>query len=234
MGTLVQDGRFVTTRWSVVLAAGERSRGALQALCRQYWYPLYAFARRSGVGVDEARDEVQGFLLRLIDKNDLAAADQRRGRFRSWLLGCFKHWLSNSRDRARAEKRGGGAEELSFDAVDAESRYKLEPADHLTAEKLYSRQWTLALLARVLAQLRVQYEKSPVLFERLSPALEGDSTLPYAQIAQEVGKSEGAVKVDALRMRRKYAALLRAEVAETVERPEEVDVELRELFADLE
>jgi RNA polymerase sigma-70 factor (ECF subfamily) len=232
MTLAVQKSRFITTRWSVVLAAGEKSREALEVLFRDYWYPLYSFARRSGRNAEEARDDVQNLLAYLTAKNDIAKVDSSKGRFRSWLLACFKHQLANARDHARAGKRGGGAENLSLDG--AEDRYQIEPVDHLTPEKLYARQWSLAMIERARAKLAAEYDNRRDLYALLSPALSDEATLPYAQIGERLGKSEGAVKVDALRMRRRLIALLRAEIFETVGSPEDVEAELGEMLGALE
>src|SRR3954468_10161492 len=130
--TDLEPRQFITTRWSLVLAAADRdapeARSAMESLCRTYWYPLYAFVRRSGYGHDDAIDLTQGFFTKMLEKNDLKSVDPSRGRFRSWLLGCMKHYLANEHDRATAQKRGGGKSILSFDldsAGDADSRYRL-------------------------------------------------------------------------------------------------------------
>jgi len=142
---------FATTHWSVVLAAGQRdsplARAALEKLCRTYWYPLYAYIRRRGCAPEDAQDLTQAFLLHLLQRNPFSSLDQSQGRFRSFLLAALNYFLADQRDRARAEKRGGGRPTLSFDALDAEARYRLEPADQRTPEKLFERRWALTLLA---------------------------------------------------------------------------------------
>src|SRR5678815_830875 len=149
---------FVTTHWSVVLAAGrkdkdsQRTRDALESLCRTYWYPLYAFVRRSGHGPHDAEDLVQSFFEQCLSRNYLGAADQSKGRFRSFLLVALKRFLANEWDRARTLKRGGGAPPISLDALTAEQRYALEPADQLSADRLYERRWALTLLDKVLSR----------------------------------------------------------------------------------
>src|ERR1700728_2764031 len=146
--------QFATTRWSLVLAAGQRSSpqspAALATLCENYWYPLYAYVRRRGHGADEAQDFTQAFFARLLEKNDLAAADPGRGRFRSFLLASLKHFLANEWDRARAQKRGGGRFVLSIDFGTAEERYRAEPSHAVTPEKIFERRWALVLLENVL------------------------------------------------------------------------------------
>ena len=235
--------RFATTRWSIVLAAGgDRSaaagtaaRDALAVLCETYWYPLYAYVRRCGHEPEEARDLTQSFFVRLLDKNTIAAADPARGRFRSFLLTALKNFLANEWSRASAEKRGGGRQilRLSADFDSAERQYAREPADTLTPERLYERRWALTLLDSVLARLQDQYGaagRAP-LFERLKPYLTGDAHAPpHAQIAADLGITEGAVQVSVHRMRKRYRDLLRAHIAATVESPQQVDEEIRDLF----
>ena len=142
--------RFEATRWSIVAAAGaadsQRAQRALEHLCSAYWYPLYAFVRRQGHSPHDAQDLTQEFFARLLARNFLGDADPAKGRFRSFLLGALKHFLSDEWDRARAQKRGGGQQPISLDAESAETRYQLEPADESSAEKIYERRWALALL----------------------------------------------------------------------------------------
>src|SRR5271155_2907054 len=153
--------QFATTRWSLVLAAGQRSSpqssAALATLCENYWYPLYAYVRRRGHDSDEAQDLTQAFFTRLLEKNDLAAADPERGRFRSFLLASLKHFLANEWDRARAEKRGGGRSVLSIDFGTAEERYRAEPSHELTPEKIFERRWALTVLDHALKRLRTEF-----------------------------------------------------------------------------
>jgi len=234
--------KFVTTRWSLVLAAGRQptgeTRAALATLCGLYWYPLYAFVRRGGASADEASDLTQAFFTQLLEKNDLVTVDPNRGRFRSWLLACLKHFQVNERVRAHAQKRGGGVTELSIDATDAEGRYQLEPSHHLTADKLYERRWTLALLDRAHENLRAECEregeKKRAQFEALKGALMGEPDEPYALVAARLGMTEGAVKVAAHRLQKRHRALVHAEIADTVERPEDVAGEIRGLLANLD
>jgi RNA polymerase sigma factor (sigma-70 family) len=231
---------FATTRWSLVAAAGQgrspQSQEALATLCQVYWYPLYAYARRHLPSAHDAQDQTQAFFAELLEKDYLQAADPRRGKFRSFLLTAFKHFLSKERERAGAQKRGGGRVPLSLDFQDEDRRYHLEPADPSTPETVYERRWALALLEQALARLREEMTNSgkEKLFERLKGALEGEGPQEsYARIAGELGLSEQAVKVAAYRLRRRYQELLRAEIAQTVASPEEVEDELRDLFAAL-
>ena len=229
--------RFASTHWSVVLAAGQRqsseSGEALATLCRVYWYPLYAYARRRLPRPDDARDLTQEFFARLLEKEYLQAADPRRGKFRSFLLTAFKHFLAKERDRANAQKRGGGRQPVPLDFQAGESRYLLEPADHATPEALYERRWALTLLDEALARLRQEFTGAgkAKLFECLKETLTGDGPRPYAQIAADLDMSEQAVKVAVHRLRRRYQELLRAAIAQTVASADEIDDELRDLFS---
>jgi RNA polymerase sigma factor (sigma-70 family) len=231
-------GRFASTHWSLVAAAGRggspEARAALAVLCQAYWYPLYAYARRRLASADDAQDLTQEFFARLLEKDYLAAADPRRGKFRSFLLAAFKHFLAREHERAAAQKRGGGRRPLPLDFPDGERRYRHEPADPTTPETLFERRWALTLLEQVLARLRQEFTgagKGP-LFEALKGTLTGDGTAePYARIGQDLGLSEPVVKTAVHRLRRRYQELLRAEVAQTVASPAEVEDELRDLFA---
>jgi RNA polymerase sigma-70 factor (ECF subfamily) len=230
---------FATTRWSIVLAARDRSapraREALEALCVAYWYPLYAFIRRKGHGADMAMDLVQGFFAYLLEKDGLESIDPAKGRFRSFLMAACSHYLANQHDRAHALKRGGRPL-VSLDAIDAERRYHHEPAHNLTPDRLYLRRWATTLLDRVLDRLGAEWleaGKWPV-FEALKPALLGDDDAgTYRQLGSRVGLSEGAARVAAHRMRSRYREILREEVAHTVADADEVDQEIRDLFVSL-
>ncbi len=230
--------RFTTTRWSLVLSAGkpetEESAAALKELCETYWYPLYAYIRRQGHRADEAQDLTQAFFSRFLKKNYLELVKPERGKFRSYLLGALQHFLKNERDQARAAKRGGGRPPVSLDLENAEDRYRLEPSHDLTAEKIFERRWALALLDRVLGRLREELERTGKgnLFQALKCFLGGEEgRLPYAQSARELHMTEGAVKVAVHRLRRRYRDLLREEIAQTVAEPEDIDDEIRYLFA---
>jgi RNA polymerase sigma-70 factor (ECF subfamily) len=231
---------FETTRWSLVVSAGQvgtpESKEALGELCKLYWYPIYLFVRRRGYNADEAVDLTQGFFARLLEKNDLATADRSRGRFRSWLLGCLKHFLANEWDRTHALKRGGGKSVLSIDAEDAEGRYLREPSHDMTPERVYDRRWALTMLEQTLATLKEECKRNgkSKLFEAIKPALAGEGRDEgYAQIGAELGMSEGAVKVAAHRLRARYRDILRIRIGETVDTEQAVDEEIKDLFAAL-
>ena len=231
---------FLTTQWTLVLRAGAAddttARQALAALCQRYWYPLYVYVRRRGSGVQEAEDVIQGFFARLLEKQILAGVTVEGGRFRSFLLTAVKNYLANERDRASAEKRGGGATMLSLDIDSGESRLAQEPHDCDTPERLFERQWALTLLEVVMHKLAAEYstvDKSR-LFELLKASLTGgQDRLPYAAIALELNISEEAARQAASRMRKRYRELLREEVASTLASEQEVDDEIRGLFATL-
>src|SRR5262249_21215366 len=232
--------RFRTTHWSLVLAARDRAspeaRQALEELCESYWYPLYAFIRRSGHNSEEARDLTQEFFARLLEKDYLADVDRDKGKFRSYLLAACKHFLANERDRALAQKRGGGRTGLSFDADAAESRYSSEPQHTLTPERLFERRWVLVLLQSVLNRLRDEQKSAGrgAQFDQLKGFLAGDrAATRYAEVAQALGTTVGALKVGVHRLRGRYRDLLREEIGRTVNSPDEVEAEIRNLFAAL-
>ncbi len=228
---------FVTTHWSVVLAARRsdttRAQAALARLCQAYWYPLYAYVRRRGHSPPDAQDLTQEFFARLLEQNWLAQADRERGRFRSFLLAAMSHFLANEWDKARAQKRGGAAQFVPLQLGTAETRYGQEPADPLTPEQLYERRWALALLDEVLNALRKEYAAAGTaeLFDALKPCLVGDrQAQPYAALAAQLSMTEGAVKVAVHRLRQRYRQLLREEITNTVASPEEASEEMHHLF----
>lgn len=231
-----RGGRFTTTRWSLVLAAGDgtqaRSAEALSTLCEIYWYPAYAFIRRQGYSSEDSADLTQAFFARVLEKGYFHEADPTRGRFRAFLCASLRHFLSNERDRARALKRGGPQPPLSLDVESAEGRYRQEARDDVTPEKLFDRRWALLLLERVLARLKREYDASrrTDMFEALKGYLTGDSSAPYAEVARALGSSEGAVKVAVHRLRRHFRDLLVEEIAETVESPADIDGEIAHLL----
>jgi RNA polymerase sigma factor (sigma-70 family) len=231
---------FNTTHWSVVLQAGEndspQAAEALAALCRAYWYPLYAYVRRQGHDFADAQDLTQEFFARLLARKDLRLADRKRGRFRTFLLTSLKHFLINEWNKANREKRGGGHPPISLDAEQTETRFRAEPADGRSPDKAFERRWAMVLLDRVLDQLQTEFtaaERGQV-FEELKSFLTGeDNESSYAEIGRRVGMTAGSVKVTVHRLRRRYRELLRAEIARTVEDPAAIDEEMRDLFATL-
>jgi RNA polymerase sigma factor (sigma-70 family) len=234
------DSQFHTTHWSRIAAAtggeGETSQAALADLCQAYWYPLYAFLRRRGHAAEDARDLTQGFFAALLEKGYLADADPDRGRFRSFLLTAISRFASKEHDKAAAQKRGGGRAMLSIDFADGERRYRNEPADNWTPERIFERRWALTLLDRTLTNLRQEHEASGKLaqFEVLKVFLTGESGAPPLRtVAEQLGITEGAVKVAVHRLRQKYRDLLRTEIAQTVVAQEDVDDELTLLVAAL-
>ena len=210
------------------------SREALSQLCELYWPPLYGYARRRGYTVEEAQDLTQGFFARFLEKRDVAAADPQRGRFRSFLLGAFKHFLANQYDREHAKKRGGDQVPIALDLEAAEARSAFEPLDELTPEALYERQWALGVLDRVFATLRADFVRSgkEATFERLKGFLMGEKEEGgYAEIANTLGTTEGAIRVTVHRLRRRFRDVLRAEIQATVSDDSEVEEEIRYLIA---
>lgn len=228
---------FVTTHWSAVLAAArndtDRAHAALEHLCRTYWYPLYAYARRRGYSPADAQDLTQEFFARLLAGNWLATADRERGRFRTFLLSSMQHFLANEWHRAHAKKRGGNQAIVSLDDDAAEQRYRLEPAQTATPESLYERGWALALLNDVLNALETEYQRDGkgAWIEAMRPVLTADRDgLDYGAIASRLGLTETAARVAAHRLRQRYRRLIRASVASTVAAPDEVEEEMRHLF----
>ncbi len=235
--------RFPTTHWTKIVAAGARGsrqeQEALGELCNAYWYPLYVFIRRKGYDADQAEDLTQAYFVRLLEQGVLGAADPHKGRFRAFLRTDCGFFLAGERDRQNAQKRGGGRAIVSMDAVDAEGRYRFEPAaDELTAEGLFDRAWAATVLERVIEQISLEYAQAGrgTLFERLKAVLtDGAEALPYAAIAAELGTTEIAVQSAAQRLRKRFRELVRALIADTIENPtpESVQDELGALFSAL-
>lgn len=229
--------RFATTQWTLVVAAGQTSspdsQAALSKLCTLYWYPLYAYCRRRGLNADQAADATQGFFARLLEQKIVRGADPRRGKFRSYLLGAFKHYLSHEWARERAQKRGGGRRFVPLDPQEAEARYAMEPAHELTAERLFDRQWALRVLELAMEELARQCARDGKErhFQLLKPFLAGGDGAAYRAAGAEVGLAEGAVRVFVHRLRRRYRQLLRDQLSHTVATPEQVDDEIHHLFA---
>lgn len=231
---------FATTRWTLVRdAAREGDPSAVEAigeLARVYWQPLYRYARRKGKSKEDAEDLVQGFLICLMDPKRLGGADETKGRFRAFLLGSFHHWIINEWRYETREKRGGGSTTWSLDWESAETGLAIEISDDRTPDKLFDREWALALLGSVLDQLEAvcSREGNGDGFQVLKTSLAMDSArIPYVSIATELNMTEGAARVAVHRLRKRYRALLEAEVARTLASPEFAEDELRSLFAAL-
>ncbi len=228
---------FATTHWSVVLKAGRsdttRARDALAKLCQIYWFPLYAYVRRRGHSSEDAKDLTQGFFARLLEQQTLANADPNFGRFRSFMPGDMNHFLADELAKEQTQKRGGGCVLLSLDLAAAEQCFDLEPADDSSPDKLFDKQWAETLLAEVLNQLAEEYrrEGKGELFAALKLTLSGTrESQPYALLASSLDMNVGAVKVAVHRLRKRYRALLQAEIANTVANREEAKEEMRHLF----
>ena len=234
------SGAFRTTHWSVVLLARRddtvRAEPALAELCRTYWYPLYAYVRRWGRGAEDAQDLTQEFFARLIEKRWLDRAEESRGKFRSFLLTAFKHFLASEWDHDRALKRGGGQALIALDGLEAEERYRLEPAEAATPDAIYERRWALTVLDRTLTRLEAEQREAghAARFAAVKDCLlgePGEATL--AELGARLGLTEVAMKSAIQRLRQRYRALLREEIAQTVDGSGGVDEELRSLLAAL-
>jgi RNA polymerase sigma factor (sigma-70 family) len=231
---------FATTRWTVVLQAGGAlspgSQSALAQLCRTYWFPLYSFLRRRGLTQHDAEDLVQSFFAFLMEKDVIARADRERGRFRTFLLSALQNFQSNERAKTNSQKRGGRTTIVSFDELQAEARYQSEPATNLSPERLFEQKWAASLLEQVLLTLRQEYALAgkSALFEAIRGLLWGGrGDVSYAAIGQQLGMSEGAIKVSVHRLRLRFKECLQNEVAQTVGTAAEVEDELRHLLAAL-
>ena len=235
------DPQFHTTHWSLIAAAtgdgGEQAQAALEEVCRAYWYPVYAFIRRRGQPAEDAGDLTQAFFATLLEKEYLADADRERGRFRAFLLTAVARFVAKERDKAAAQKRGGGRQLFPIDLADGEARYRHEPAHDWTAERVFERRWALTLLDRTLARLRAEHATAgkQALFDALKVYLTGEAGAPpLRHVAGQLQMTEGAVKVAVHRLREKYREALRAEVAQTVAAEGDVDDELGLLLAALQ
>lgn len=235
--TFIQPGpaQFPPTLWSIVLkAGGQRSAEAEQALaqlCGTYWYPIYAYLRRRGKTTHDAQDLTQGFFYHLLNKDALARVRPDKGKFRSFLLTSLQHYLIDEWQRSQASKRGGGMNIVSLDAEMAEHRYASEPADPVDADLLFEHRWAITLLEEALRRLEDEQKGQRGRFEKLQMFLTGEPQgVSYAEIAAGLGMSEGAVKVAVLRLRQRYRALLRDEIAKTVADESQVDEEMRHLL----
>lgn len=208
---------------------------ALEGLCQRYWYPLYASVRRSGYAHADAADLTQSFFAKVVEKRSLTGLTPGATRFRSFLLTALKNFVINEWQSANRLKRGGGKQIISLDES-ADELYRAEPADNASPDKLFEKRWALSVIELILARLKAEFLASerPELFDLLKPSLSGDKLeRPYAEIAQSFGLSESAIKVAVHRLRRRFGELLRAEVAETLQDPRDVEDEVRYLITAL-
>jgi len=229
-------GAFPVTRWSVVLDAQGEDPEALASFCRAYWFPLYSYARRMGIGVEDAHDLTQAFFERILSRDLLAHARRERGRLRTFLLRCFNNFVAEDWRRASALKRGGTLPVLAIDSLSAEERLALEPRDTLSPELEFERAWARELLRQTLSRLQAEYEAAGrgAVFHRLRDQLmDGTPERPYGEVAVELGLSEASTRFAAFKLRQRYREVLRELVADTVAGEDEVEVEithLRRLF----
>jgi RNA polymerase sigma-70 factor (ECF subfamily) len=235
------DGRFVTTRWTVISTAARstdspEAHRALESLCRSYWFPLYAFLRQRGYNKDQAEDFTQGFFVHLLDRHGLQHVKPGKYRFRSYLLAALNNFVIDDWRQKQRPKRGGDRRILSLNLEDAEHRYNLEPVDDLTPERLFDRSWALTVIRRALDALQAEYQSAgkqrlfEILKDRITPNPDAGS---YREAARKLGVSEGVVRVTVHRMRVRLGDLIRAEVAETVSSPQQLEDEIGQLFAAL-
>ena len=233
-----EAGQFHTTRWTLVLASArdqsQTGRAALAALCQIYWYPLYAFARRRGHSPHDSQDLTQGFFLHILEHRALSGVDRLKGKFRSFLLACFQNYLSHEIERSRRLKRGGQCEVISLDLETAENRYRYEPVDYLTAEKIFEARWALTLLEHAMTVVRQEYvaRGKESVFDILRAFVETMESSPegsYEEAAKALGVGVGTVKTLIHRLRKRYLKVVREEVARTVSDPAEIEGEIRAL-----
>ena len=228
---------FATTSWTVVLAAGRgnmpQAKAALEQLCAAYWFPLYAYIRRRGYSKEDSEDLTQGFFARFLSENLFVAADSERGRFRSFLLGTLKHFLANEWRRSQCGKRGGQAVHVNIDWLDADAQFQVAAAAGQNPDRVFDREWAVALLARVIVLLGAECASTgrAAQFEEMKVYLTvGKGAIPYAVAAKALGIEEGAVRVAVHRLRKRYRELLRNEISQTLSDPAQIDEEMRALF----
>jgi RNA polymerase sigma factor (sigma-70 family) len=235
--TVRTPGIFATTHWSVVLEAQGESpaaQKALERLCRTYWRPIYGYVRRHGVGTEDAEDLTQGFFALLLERKDLNSVRKEKGRLRSYLLASVKHFLADESRHAMALKRGKGQRLIPFDDIQEGERIEADRSDRLTADQIYERRWALTVLEQVMARLREEYQSAGNVrfFDQMKKMLMDEPDRPsQAQVANEFGMTENAVKQAFYRFRQRYQTLLREEIAHTVAMPGDVEDELRYLIS---
>jgi RNA polymerase sigma factor (sigma-70 family) len=225
--------RFPTTQWTVVVRAGDRRQEgagkALETLYETYWYPLFAYARRRGLSIEDAQDLTQAFFAHLLSGDFIARATPERGKFSVFLFSAFKYFLANAHHHAAASKRGGGMRMASL--TDSGSRHQREPVDDDTPEVLYEREWAHTVIANTLGDLEREADRCGRRhqFEILRSLLTGDD-MPYRTAGAQLGMTEGAVKVAVHRLRRRFAERLRSRIAESVTSPHAIEDEVRHLL----
>jgi len=229
---------FYTTHWTVILTAraedGPAAQEALDKLCSAYWFPLYAFIRRQGCSPHEAEDLTQEFFYRFLERKPLMKLQPEAGKFRSFLLACLKNFLANERERAQAQRRGGGRPIISLDGAEAETRYSLEPTHSLTPDALFERRWAFAVLARTLDELSREHatvEQSQHFAELQGFLPGGQGSVSRNDLAAQRGVSVGAIDVAIHRLRQRFGVLLREQVAQTVSSEAEIEDELNHLIS---
>ena len=229
--------KFQQTQWTLIRSAGfnsPQSQDALEKLCRTYWYPIYAFIRRNGRGPHDAQDLTQDFFARFLQTNSIVRADPRRGKFRTFLLGALKNFLTDAHRKATAWKRGGGIKIVSFEEAEAEDRYRMEPVDNRTPDQIYEQRWLVGLLETAMARLRDEFRAAGKerQFHVLKVFLsrEGDDE-SYNAAGVELNTSGKTIAVAVHRIRRRFRQVVRSAIADTVSSPEEVEEEFRSLFA---
>jgi DNA-directed RNA polymerase specialized sigma24 family protein len=227
---------FMTTDWSVVLSAqciSPAATEALERICRNYWRPLYAFVRREGYSREEAQDSTQAFFARFLERRDLDAVRREKGRLRSYFLASLKNFLANERSRATTIKRGEGRPLIPLDNLTTHAGADLEPANHLSADRIFERRWALTVLEQVIARLKEEYDATgkTQLFERFKSLLADEDRQSQSETAREFRMNENAVKQAFHRFRQRYREILREEIACTVAAPGDVEDELRYLIA---
>ena len=226
---------FTVTHWSVILKAGlhdTEGRNALGVLCQCYWSPVYFYTRRRGCNPHDAEDLTQAFFARMIERDGFRKATPERGKFRSFLLIALKNFLADEHDRAMALKRGGGQKIVSFDAEDAETKYRREPVDHQTPDKLFDKRWAMALIDRSLKRLGQEFAeagKADQFKELRHYIVAGAEPRPLAEAAIRLEMSEEAAKKAVQRLRRRYSEIVRGEVGQTLLSDVEIDEELQYL-----
>jgi len=228
------NGVFATTHWSVVLAAKGGAENAMEKLCLDYWPPLYAYIRREGHNAIDAQDLTQEFFARLLAKDYLRHVRHQEGKFRSFLLTLLKHFLSDERDKAGAQKRGGGKTFVSLDETSTEERYLDGSVNGLSPDQIFDRRWAQTVMERALNRLHKEYEagSKAALFEQLKDIQPGEhGAASYAEIGARLGLAEGTIASAVHRFRKRHREILREEIAQTVARPEEIDEEIRNLLA---